>query len=248
VQLLSNLAMPERQFTPAVANHVNVQPCFDIYASCQNRDLGAVSDDIQKIVQKFKDDKKVPHGTHVFIGGQVMSMTTAFAGLLIGLVASVVLVYLLLVVNFQSWRDPLIILMAVPGALSGIAWALFVSQTTLSVPALMGAIMTIGVASANSILMITFCNEQMHEGLTALQAASQAGFQRFRPVCMTACAMVLGMIPMAMSSGQNAPIGRAVIGGLTVATFSTLFFVPLMYSMMAHKKAPDPAHDTEVTP
>src|SRR5581483_6766707 len=133
-------------------------------------------------------------------------------------------VYLLLVVNFQSWQDPVIILMAIPGAFSGICWSLFVTQTTFSVPALMGSIMTIGVASANSILMVTFCNEQLHEGKTPFQAASAAGFQRFRPVCMTACAMILGMIPMSLSTGQNAPIGRAVIGGLSVATFSTLFF------------------------
>jgi multidrug efflux pump subunit AcrB len=242
VQLLSNLATPVRQYTAAVANHMNVQPCYDIYAACQNRDLGSVSGDIQKIVDT--ETKDLPHGTKVFVSGQVLSMKTAFLGLIIGLLGSVLLVYLLLVVNFQSWKDPLIILMAVPGALSGIAWSLYVTQTTLSVPALMGAIMTIGVASANSILMVTFCNEQMHMGKSSLDAASEAGFQRFRPVVMTACAMVLGMIPMSLSAGQNAPIGRAVIGGLSVATFSTLFFVPLMYSIMAKGRSVD-AHAME---
>lgn len=235
LQQLANVATATRQFTPYVINHLNVQPCFDVYAACQNRDLGGVSGDIQKIIDTFK--KNLPKGTRVAVVGQVMSMRSAFAGLLMGLVGSVVLVYLLLVVNFQSWKDPLIILMAVPGALSGIAWSLYVTQTSLSVPALMGAIMTIGVASANSILMITFCREQMHLGKSAAEAASQGAFQRFRPVCMTACAMVLGMIPMAMSTGQNAPIGRAVIGGLTVATFSTLFFVPLMFSWLEKKHA-----------
>ncbi len=230
-QLFSNLATPKRQYTPYVVNHMNVQPSYDIYVDCQHRDLGGVSDDIQKITKEYQ--KKAPRGTKIVVAGQVLSMKTAFAGLLIGLAGAIVLVYLLLVVNFQSWLDPLIILMAVPGALTGICWSLFVTQTTFSVPALMGAVMTIGVASANSILMVTFCNEQLREGLTALQAASQAGFQRFRPVCMTACAMIIGMIPMSLGTGQNASIGRAVIGGLSVATFSTLFFVPLMYSILA---------------
>jgi multidrug efflux pump subunit AcrB len=217
-----------------VVNHINVQPCFDIYADCEQRDLGGVSDDIQKIVDKYK--AHLPRGTQIIVMGQVLSMKTAFLGLMIGLVGAVTLVYLLLVVNFQSWLDPLTILMAIPGALTGIAWSLFVTQTTFSVPALMGAVMTIGVASANSILMITFCNEQLREGLTPLQAASMAGYQRFRPVCMTAIAMILGMIPMSLGTGQNASIGRAVIGGLTVATFSTLLFVPLMYSVLKKTK------------
>lgn len=236
VQLMNNLAKPKRQYTPYVVNHINVQPCFDIYADTEQRDLGGVSDDIQKIVDKYKTH--LPRGTLIRVMGQVLSMQTAFLGLMIGLVGAVVLVYLLLVVNFQSWLDPLTILMAIPGALTGIVWSLFVTQTTFSVPALMGAVMTIGVASANSILMVTFCNEQLREGLTPLQAASMAGLQRFRPVCMTAIAMVLGMIPMSLGTGQNAAIGRAVIGGLTVATFSTLFFVPLMYSVLKRPKEP----------
>jgi multidrug efflux pump subunit AcrB len=232
VQLLRNVAQSKRRYTPYVVNHINVQPCFDVYADCQNRDLGGVSDDVQKIVAEIKK-KGLPHGTSIFVLGQVLSMTTAFIGLLVGLAGAVVLVYLLLVVNYQSWVDPLIILMAIPGALTGIVWSLFVTQSTFSVPALMGAVMTIGVASANSILMVTFCNEQLKAGKSSIEAASEAGFQRFRPVCMTAIAMILGMIPMSLGTGQNAAIGRAVIGGLSVATFSTLFFVPLMYSVLA---------------
>ncbi|MBX9690407.1 MAG: efflux RND transporter permease subunit, partial [Candidatus Obscuribacterales bacterium] len=230
-QLLANLTHTERRYTPYVVNHINVQPCFDVYLDCEHRDLGGVSDDVDKVIKEFQ--KKAPRGTRIVLAGQVLSMKTAFLGLMIGLVGAIVLVYLLLVVNFQSWMDPLIIMMAVPGALTGIIWSLFVTQTTFNVPALMGAIMTIGVASANSILMVTFCNEQLREGLTSMQAASQAGFQRFRPVCMTAIAMVLGMIPMSMGTGQNASIGRAVIGGLSVATFSTLFLVPMVYAIFA---------------
>ena len=234
VQLLRNVAEPARQFTPYVVNHINVQPCFDVYADCQHRDLGGVSDDVKKVVDE--EDKKKPDGTRIVVTGQVLSMSTAFAGLLLGLAGAIILVYLLLVVNFQSWVDPIIILMAVPGALTGIIWSLFVTQTTFSVPALMGAVMTIGVASANSILMVTFCNEQLREGKNAVEAAATAGFQRFRPVCMTAIAMILGMIPMSLGTGQNASIGRAVIGGLSVATFSTLFLVPMIYSVFAAKR------------
>lgn len=227
-QLLSNVAKPVRQYTPAVVNHYNVAPVFDVYAACQGRDLGSVSNDIQKIVDSFQKD--LPRGTRIVVAGQVLSMKLAFYWLLIGLAGALLLVYFLLVVNYQSWTDPLIILMAIPGALSGILWSLYVTQTNFSVPALMGTIMTIGVASANSILMVTFCNEQLREGKTAKEAAHTAGHQRFRPVSMTALAMIIGMIPMASSAGQNAPIGRAVIGGLTIATFSTLFFVPLIFS------------------
>lgn len=227
-QLLSNVAKPIRQYTPAVVNHFNVMPVYDVYAACQGKDLGSVSDDIQKIVDEYSKD--APRGTKIVVAGQVLSMKLAFYWLLIGLAGALVLVYFLLVVNYQSWSDPLIILMAIPGALSGILWSLYVTQTNFSVPALMGTIMTIGVASANSILMVTFCNEQLREGKTAREAAHTAGHQRFRPVSMTALAMIIGMIPMACSSGQNAPIGRAVIGGLSIATFSTLFFVPLIFS------------------
>lgn len=235
-QLLMNLSNPTRAYTPAVVNHYNVQPVFNIYAACQGRDLGGVSKDIQKVIDRYQ--KHLPRGTTVAIKGQVESMKTAVNGLLLGIVGALVLVYLLLVVNYQSWVDPLIILMAIPGALSGIIWSLFVTQTTFSIPALMGTIMTIGVASANSILMVTFCNEQLRSGTDAVTAASNAGFQRFRPVCMTALAMIIGMIPMASSSGMNAPIGRAVIGGLSIATFSTLLLVPLVYSILRQNRKP----------
>ena len=196
----------------------------------------------------------LPRGSFLEMGGQVKSMVTAFEALLFGLIFAMVLVYLLLVVNFQSWTDPLIILMAIPGAFSGILWSLYVTQTTFSIPALMGTIMTIGVASANSILMVTFANEQRAEGYDGFNAALNAGYQRFRPVMMTATAMIIGMIPMAIGGGQggsqNAPIGRAVIGGLMVATFSTLFFVPLIFSLMRrqHSKpapAAEVAHPSE---
>lgn len=235
--LLTNISTFGRAATPAVVNHLNAQPVYDVYAACQQRDLGGVSQDIEKILANYQ--KELPRGTFMVMGGQVNSMKSAFAALIFGLVFALLLVYLLLVVNFQSWLDPLIILMAIPGAFSGILWSLFVSQTNFSIPALMGTIMTVGVASANSILMVTFANEQSHEGYDAFHSALNAGYQRFRPVIMTATAMIIGMIPMAIGGGQggsmNAPIGRAVIGGLTVATFSTLLFVPLMFSLLRRK-------------
>jgi multidrug efflux pump subunit AcrB len=237
-QLLTNVATFARKPTPYVVNHMNVQPLYNIYAACQGRDLGGVAMDIKKILEKYRND--LPRGTTIVMGGQVQSMTTAYRALLFGLIFALVLVYLILVVNFQSWSDPLIILMAIPGAFSGILWSLFVSQTTFSIPALMGTIMCVGVASANSILMITFANEQYAELHDGKQAALQAGYQRFRPVVMTATAMIIGMIPMAIGGGQggsqNAPIGRAVIGGLSVATLSTLLFVPLIFSLLRRKR------------
>ena len=239
--LLTNVAVPYRDCTPAVVNHLNAQPVFDIYAACQDRDLGGVAKDIEKIMDKYRPE--LPKASQLTMGGQVLSMQSAFKALIFGLVFALLLVYLLLVVNFQSWTDPVIILMAIPGALTGILWSLFVTQTTFSIPALMGTIMTVGVASANSILMVTFANEQIHEGKDGRAAALEAGFERFRPVIMTATAMIIGMIPMAIGAGQggsqNAPIGRAVIGGLTVATFSTLFFVPLVFSLLRKGKAKD---------
>jgi multidrug efflux pump subunit AcrB len=250
-QMLSNLATFSRIGTPAVVSHLNVQPVFDVFAACQGRDLGGVAIDIKHILQKYRP--QLPHGSYLAMGGQVQSMVSAFAALLFGLIFALVLVYLLLVVNFQSWTDPLIILMAIPGGFSGILWALYVTQTTFSIPALMGTIMTVGVASANSILMITFANEQMAEGVKPLEAALNAGYQRFRPVIMTASAMIIGMIPMALGSGQggsqNAPIGRAVIGGLTAATFSTLLFVPLVFSLFhnrRHRMAAKAAQSTTI--
>jgi multidrug efflux pump subunit AcrB len=245
--LLTNVATCSRSGTPAVVNHLNAQPVFDIYAACQERDLGGVAGDIEKIMDKYRP--QLPKASLLLMGGQVLSMQSAFKGLIFGLVFALLLVYLLLVVNFQSWSDPVIILMATPGALSGILWSLFVTQTTFSIPALMGTIMTVGVASANSILMVTFANEQFHEGKGGRAAALEAGFERFRPVMMTATAMIIGMIPMAIGAGQggsqNAPIGRAVIGGLTVATFSTLFFVPLIFSLLRKGSLPKVVHADE---
>jgi multidrug efflux pump subunit AcrB len=249
-QLLINLASHERQLTPAVVSHLNVQPVFDIYADCQDRDLGGVAYDIVKLIKTLKAEP-LPRGVFIYLGGQALSMLKAFVALLAGLIFALLLVYLLLVVNFQSWSDPLIILMAIPGALSGILWSLFITQTTFSIPALMGTIMTIGVASANSILMVTFARGELLEGKDAKQSALNAGGERFRPVIMTATAMIIGMIPMAIGGGeggsQNAPIGRAVIGGLMVATLSTLIFVPMIFSLMRGKMSSTPFQGTEET-
>ena len=241
-QLLMNMANPSRTIAPAGVNHINVAPVFDVYAAPQGRDLGAVAKDVSDVITKYQNelvtDKK--KGFMIKLAGQVLMMRASFIALLAGLGFALLLVYLLLVVNFQSWTDPLIILAATPGALAGIVWSLFVTQTTFSIPALMGAIMTVGVASANSILMVTFANEELSTGITAREAALSAGFERFRPVIMTATAMIIGMIPMAIGGGaggsQNAPIGRAVIGGLTVATFSTLLLVPLIFNMTRGKR------------
>jgi multidrug efflux pump subunit AcrB len=236
-QLLSNLATVERRTEMAVVNHYNVQPVVDVYAYVQDRDLGAVARDINRVVAELQS--QLPRGSRMVVRGQVQSMNDAFIGLGAGMVFAIVLVYLLMVVNFQSWLDPLIIIMALPGALAGILWMLFVTQTTLNVPALMGAIMSIGVATANSILLVTFANEQRREGHDAIDAALSAGFTRVRPVLMTALAMIIGMLPMALGLGeggeQNAPLGRAVIGGLSMATLATLFFVPVVYSRLRHK-------------
>ena len=246
-QLLSNLATVRRNTTMQVVNHYNVQPVFDIYASVQDRDLGSVSRDINRIVAEFKP--KLPRGSNIVVRGQVETMNSSFLGLGAGLVFAIVLVYCLIVVNFQSWLDPLIIMMALPSALAGIVWMLFVSQTTLSVPSLMGAIMSIGVATSNSILMITFANEQRFEGKKAMDAAQAAGYTRLRPVLMTALAMIMGMVPMSLGLGeggeQNAPLGRAVIGGLSAATFATLIFVPVVYSIL-RRKQPRPLDEEEV--
>ena len=240
-QLLSNLADLSRGTTAANINHYNVQPVYDVFASVQGRDLGAVSADVQKIVDAARQD--LPRGSRIVVRGQVESMNSSFSGLLTGLGFAVLLVYLLMVVNFQSWLDPFIILTALPGALAGILWMLYTTQTTVSVPALMGAIMCIGVATSNSILLVTFANDQRHEGHDAHSAALSAGVTRLRPVLMTALAMIVGMLPMSLGLGeggeQNAPLGRAVIGGLLVATFFTLFFVPVMYSLL-RRQAPAP--------
>ncbi len=238
-QLLSNLATTSRGFSATNITHFNPKPTFDVLLAVQGKDLGSVADSIQNVLGKYQ--KELPRGSSIAVRGQVQSMNDSFRALAWGLLFSVLLVYLLMVINFQSWLDPLIILMALPGALAGILWMLWATQTTLSVPALMGAIMSIGVATSNSILMITFANDQRKTvdgkpGMNARQAALSAGLTRLRPVLMTALAMIIGMLPMALGLGeggeQNAPLGRAVIGGLSMATFATLFFVPVVYSAL----------------
>jgi multidrug efflux pump subunit AcrB len=234
VQLLANLASVERSVTPEVASHTNVQPTFDVYANVQGRDLGSVAGEINQLLAEYQ--AKLAPGNSIAMRGQVESMESAFTRLGLGLIFAAVLVYLLMVVNFQSWLDPFIIITALPGAFVGIVWALYLWETTFSVPALMGAIMSIGVATANSILLVTFANEQRVGGKTAFDAALEAGRTRLRPVLMTAAAMILGMLPMSLGLGeggeQNAPLGRAVIGGLLVATLTTLLFVPVVYSLL----------------
>src|SRR5580700_6431487 len=233
-QILGNLTTTTTTSRPAVVNHYNVQRMINVYASVNGRDLGSVADEVQKIVKEA--EPKLPRGSHIVIRGQVQTMKASFQGLAIGLVGAIVLVYLLIVVNFQSWLDPFIIITALPGALAGICWMLLITRTTLSVPSLTGAIMSVGVATSNSILMVSFAREQLNEGKTAREAALEAGFVRMRPVVMTALAMIIGMVPMAIGLGeggeQNAPLGRAVIGGLLFATVSTLFFVPTVFSMV----------------
>ncbi len=235
-QVLGNLASLDVGVEPALISHYNSIPMIDIYASVDGRDLGAVDADIQKVLKDF--DKQLPRGTRIVRSGQVATMTSSFTGLAGGLAVAIVLVYLLIVVNFQSWLDPFIIITALPGALAGILWMLFLTHTTLSVPSLTGTIMCMGVATANSILMISFARERMAEGLNATEAALEAGYTRIRPVLMTALAMIIGMVPMSLGLGeggeQNAPLGRAVIGGLVVATVATLFFVPCVFAV-AHK-------------
>jgi multidrug efflux pump subunit AcrB len=239
-QILKNLASISPGQEQATVSHFNVQPVLDIYGSVQGRDLGGVSREINRILAETKKD--LPRGTRVIVRGQVQTMKASFVGLLGGLFFSIVLVYLLIVINFQSWMDPFVIIAALPAALAGIVWFLFLTHTTLSVPALTGSIMCMGVATANSILVVSFAKEQMEEQKTAMEAALAAGFTRFRPVLMTALAMIIGMVPMALGLGeggeQNAPLGRAVIGGLLLATLSTLFFVPTFFSLVHVKDKP----------
>jgi len=233
-EILASLASIRRGAGLAVVSHYDIQPLIDIYGSVQGRDLGGVSRDLSKIIEDSRKD--LPRGSQLTVRGQIQTMRSSYAGLLSGLVFSIVLVYLLIVVNFQSWLDPFIIISALPAALAGIVWFLFVTRTTLSVPALTGSIMCVGVATANSILVVSFAKEQMAEGKDAISAALNAGFTRFRPVLMTALAMIIGMVPMAIGLGeggeQNAPLGRAVIGGLLFATVATLFFVPVFFSVL----------------
>jgi len=233
-QILSNVATFHRSVGPSVVGHYNAQTAFDIYGSVQDSDLGFVSNQIADILKDSKNE--LPKGSHIELRGQVQTMQLSFRGLLLGLVGAIVLVYMLIVVNFQSLLDPLIIIAALPAALAGIVWMLFLTHTTVSVPALTGAIMCMGVATANSVLVISFAREQMDEGKDAIAAAVESGFTRLRPVLMTALAMIIGMIPMALGLGesgeQNAPLGRAVIGGLIFATFATLFFVPTVFTLV----------------
>jgi multidrug efflux pump subunit AcrB len=236
-QLLGGLAMIERAASNAVVSHYNVRPVIDIFATPQGRDLGGVAADIRKLMQETAHE--VPNGARVALRGQVTTMTSAYQQLFVGLALAFVLIYLLIVVNFQSWLDPFVIVVALPTALAGIVWMLFASNTTLSVPALTGAIMCMGVATANSILVISFARERLADGADPITAAIEAGSTRFRPVLMTALAMIIGMIPMAVEPSQNAPLGRAVIGGLLFATCATLFLVPTMFSVVhAHDRKP----------
>jgi len=243
-QLLSNLATIEHSVGPEIANHYNVQPVFDVYANIDRRDLGGLASQVEKIIRQTK----IPPTTQIIMRGQAATMQSSFYRLGLGMLAAIVLVYLLMAVNFQSWADPFIILSALPGALAGILWMLYVTQTTLNVPSAMGAIMCIGVATANSILMVVFANDERREGKDARAAALSAGYTRLRPVLMTAAAMILGMLPMALGIGegaeQNSPLGRAVIGGLLLATVTTLLIVPIVYSYLRIEPPID--HDLQI--
>ena len=245
-ELLANLATLKHIVTPDVVTHLNIQPVYDIYANVQDRDLGSVASDIYKLIDQYKG--KLAPGNIILMRGVVNQMNLAFTRLAIGFIFSVILVYMIMVINFQSWLDPFIIIMALPGGICGIIWILFLSHTTFSVPSLMGAIMTMGVATANSILLITFANTQMKQGKSNREAIEAAASTRIRPILMTALAMIIGMIPMSLALGaggeQNAPLGRAVIGGLLLATTTTLFFVPVVFTFL--RKKPNPyAHEEQ---
>jgi multidrug efflux pump subunit AcrB len=240
-QVLANVSQIKRAAEPGVISHYDIRQVIDIFANVQDRDLGGVAGDVNKLMASVQKD--VPKGSDMSLRGQVLTMQQSFQGLFLGLAGAIVLVYLLMVVNFQSWSEPFIIIMALPGALAGIVWMLFITGTTVSVPALMGAIMCIGVATANSILVISFAKERLAEIGNAREAVLEAGTTRLRPVIMTALAMIIGMVPMALGFGeggeQNAPLGRAVIGGLLVATVATLFFVPVVYSIIRGRNDDD---------
>ncbi len=221
-----------------MVSQYDIQPMVQIFATPQGRDLGGIAADVRKVIADTAKD--VPKGSTVALSGQVQTMNSSFAGLLFGLLGAIVLVYFLIVVNFQSWSDPFVIITALPAALAGIVWMLFTTHTTMSVPALTGAIMCMGVATANSVLVISFARERYDELGDPIAAAIEAGFVRIRPVLMTALAMIIGMLPMSLGLGEggeaNAPLGRAVIGGLTFSTIATLMFVPVVFSMMHRKK------------
>jgi len=246
--ILGGIADIHRTHADAIVSQYDIAPMVEIYATTQDRDLGGVSSDIEKVIAR--NDKDKPKGSIVALVGQTATMNSAYSGLLFGLLGAIVLVYLLIVINFQSWSDPFVIITALPAALAGIIWMLFATHTTLSVPALTGAIMCMGVATANSVLVISFARERLNEVGDATQAALEAGFVRLRPVLMTALAMVIGMLPMALGLGeggeQNAPLGRAVIGGLIFATVSTLFFVPVMFSIVHRNYSPKPSPDAGI--
>jgi multidrug efflux pump subunit AcrB len=243
-QILANVASISRTTTTPIEDHYNIRPVINIYGGAEGKDLGYVSDQIQKLVDASKKD--LPRGSFISVRGQVSTMHESYLGLYLGLAFSMLLAYLLMVVNFQSWIQPFIIITALPCALTGIIWILFVTGTTLSVPALMGAIMCMGVATANSVLVVTFANELLDRYKDPYRAALEAGYVRIRPVLMTALAMIIGMVPMALGLGeggeQNAPLGRAVIGGLIFATAATLFFVPTVF-MLVNKVKPVGAQD-----
>jgi CzcA family heavy metal efflux pump len=246
-QLLGNLVQVQPTVRAATVSHWNVAPVIDVYASTQDRDLGSVAAATDRVIQAFQGH--LPRGTTIVVRGQAATMRSSFFGLGIGLIGAIVLVYLLIVVNFQSWLDPFIIITALPAALAGICWFLLLTHTTLSVPSLTGSVMCMGVATANSILMVSFAREQMDEGLSAMQAAVSAGYTRMRPVLMTALAMIIGMVPMALGFGeggeQNAPLGRAVIGGLLFATVATLFFVPSVFTIFHGRREAKQARDEQ---
>jgi multidrug efflux pump subunit AcrB len=237
-EILADVANISRSTEMQTINHYNIRRTLDIYGAVQGRDLGTVSTAIDKIVAD--NEKSLPRGTFVHVRGQIETMKSSYLGLIAGLAFAIVLVYLLIVVNFQSWLDPFIIITALPAALAGIVLFLFTTRTTLSVPALMGAIMCMGVATANSILVVSFAKERLLDHGDAVRAAIEAGAIRFRPVCMTALAMIIGMVPMALGAGeggeQNAPLGRAVIGGLLLATVATLIFVPAVFSLLHSRR------------
>jgi multidrug efflux pump subunit AcrB len=237
-EILADVADISRTTEMQVVNHYNIRRTLDIYGAVQGRDLGAVSKEVDRIVAA--NEKSLPRGTFVRVRGQIETMRSSYLGLLFGLAFAIVLVYLLIVVNFQSWLDPFIIITALPAALAGIVLFLFTTRTTLSVPALMGAIMCMGVATANSILVVSFAKDRLQDHGDAVMAAIEAGSIRFRPVCMTALAMIIGMVPMALGAGeggeQNAPLGRAVIGGLLLATVATLMFVPAVFSLLHSRR------------
>jgi multidrug efflux pump subunit AcrB len=236
-QLLMNLASFGREAVPMVTSQLNIRPVFDVHADVQGRDLNSAARDIDDVLAAHRPDSS--KALKVTLSGQVDTMRESYTGLFTGIALAIILVYLFLVMNFQSWIDPLIVLMAVPFALGGVLWMLFLSQTPMSVPALMGTLMCIGLTTANSILVVSFANQRMDAGDDPLLAAASAGYTRLRPVLMTASAMILGMVPMALGIGeggeQNAPLGRAVIGGLLFATFATLIFVPTMYRLLRRR-------------